>query len=169
MLLDKFVELSEEALIAGDPVYRISTYDYNKLKLFFLSVLYRASISTQQFYDKIKLRPYEDVFREMILSGNSDKNNDYPVILTRFTDDYGKYSLRGPVTQRVPGFGINTCRFHLPPFIALIKVDQRPLSPELSKFALTENKPLDIIAVNSTETGDLRQLVKLFMDNPHNS
>jgi hypothetical protein len=34
-------------------------YDYTKLKLFFISVLWRASVSTQRFYEKIQLGPFE--------------------------------------------------------------------------------------------------------------
>ena len=47
--------------------YKIDSFNYHKLKLFFVSVLWRASISNHYFYRRVKLGPYQSVARKMIL------------------------------------------------------------------------------------------------------
>lgn len=40
--------------------YIIKDYDYHNLKLFFMSTLWRASVSTHPFFSNIKLGPFEN-------------------------------------------------------------------------------------------------------------
>ncbi len=46
----------------------VSGLDYTKVKLFTLSILWKASVSTQDFFRRIKLGPYEEKIRNMILN-----------------------------------------------------------------------------------------------------
>jgi hypothetical protein len=62
--------------------------DYNKFKLFLLSILWRASISSRQFFSEIKLGPHEEILRNMIINQNPGDNDDYPIIfLTYITEN----------------------------------------------------------------------------------
>ncbi len=55
----------------------VRNIDYTKLKLFFLSVLWRASISSRPFFKEITIDyEKEEELREMILTGNPKGNMD---------------------------------------------------------------------------------------------
>lgn len=59
----------------------IQNIDYTKLKLFFLSVLWRASISSRPFFKEIKISTeIEKELREMILKGNPKENKDFTML-----------------------------------------------------------------------------------------
>ena len=63
----------------GEVVLR--NIDYAKLKLFFLSVLWRASISTRPFFKEIEIADnLKEELREMILTGNPKGNNDFTML-----------------------------------------------------------------------------------------
>ena len=56
--------------------------NYSKLKLFFLSILWRASISKRPLFSEINLeKDVEEDIREMILTDNPKKDTDYPIFL----------------------------------------------------------------------------------------
>ena len=57
-------------LSEGD-IIRLSNIDYTRFKLFFLSVLWRMSISTLEELKNISLGPYAERFRKMILEKNA--------------------------------------------------------------------------------------------------
>jgi len=63
---------------------QVSNLDYKKLKLFLLSLLWRASISSRPFFRKVNLGPYEDVMRKMILEGDPCLGGDFPCIITSY-------------------------------------------------------------------------------------
>ena len=52
----------------GEPsAYRLENVDYENLKLFFMSLLWRVAVSSHYFFSQVKLGPHEAVLREMIL------------------------------------------------------------------------------------------------------
>lgn len=53
--------------------------DYKRFKLFLLSILWRASISTRPLFSEVNLGPHEDIIREMIFHGNAGDESDYPI------------------------------------------------------------------------------------------
>lgn len=58
--------------------------DYKKFKLFLLSLLWRASISSRDFFKNVSLGPYGDKIRMMILSDDPGPSNSYPCIITSY-------------------------------------------------------------------------------------
>src|SRR5262245_18984532 len=55
--------------------------DYTRFKLFLLSILWRASISSRPFFKEVKLGPYENNIRKMIFEGNADGQETFPILL----------------------------------------------------------------------------------------
>jgi len=54
-------------------------YDYSKFKLYLLSILWKASISTRPLFSEINLgKKTEEDLRNMILAGNPGEVNEYP-------------------------------------------------------------------------------------------
>ena len=60
---------------------------YKKTKIFFLTILWRASISKRPFFNEIKLGPHEEVIRKMILEENAGDVSGYPILFQTFIND----------------------------------------------------------------------------------
>jgi hypothetical protein len=56
--------------------------EYSKFKLFALSVLWRAGISSLDVFDQVKLGPHENVLRNMILNSEPGGEEVYPFLLS---------------------------------------------------------------------------------------
>lgn len=84
------VEYCPDCITYGDtsPTLSIcSNVDYSKYKLFLLSILFRASISKDDFFEEVKLS-YEnqETLRKMVYEGNPSNYNDFPVLIATFAD-----------------------------------------------------------------------------------
>ena len=58
--------------------------DYKIFKLFLLSILWRASISSLPFFDAVDLGPYEEKLRVALLSGDPGPVGYFPCVLTSY-------------------------------------------------------------------------------------
>jgi len=56
------------------------SYDYPTFKLFHLSILFRASVSTLPTFAEVKLGKHEQRIREMLISQDPGKDWEYPVL-----------------------------------------------------------------------------------------
>lgn len=63
---------------------RFSNIDYSKYKLFLLSILWRASISTRPFFENVNLGPHEETIRKMLLSHEPGLASDYPTLVLNY-------------------------------------------------------------------------------------
>jgi hypothetical protein len=70
-----------------DGVLIIKDVDYNKFKLFLLSILWRSSVSSLDFFSQVSLGPHENKIREMILSNDPGPSDKYGVIPFALIDD----------------------------------------------------------------------------------
>ena len=61
-------------------------YDYNLLRKFFITILWRASISNEKDFEDINLGPYEDKALE-ILKGTKEYNNLFRVMIYKIPED----------------------------------------------------------------------------------
>lgn len=64
--------------------YNFGLCDYEKLKLFFLSVLWRAGVSKQQLFNKVQLGPYEEKLKQVVLSKEVGGVENFSVALSKF-------------------------------------------------------------------------------------
>ena len=55
--------------------------DYKQLRLFGLSVLWRASVSSLHMFEQVKLGPHEEIIRQMILTEDPGMSDQYPFML----------------------------------------------------------------------------------------
>lgn len=58
---------------------RMKGVDYTRLKMFYLSLLWRMSVARHEFFQQVDLGPHEGVIRKMILSGDPGEPEDYGV------------------------------------------------------------------------------------------
>ena len=66
---------------------RLSDLDYPRLKLFQLSVLWRAGISSLDPFAEVKLGPHEEPIRRMLLSNDPGQVADYGCIMSVLQND----------------------------------------------------------------------------------
>lgn len=127
-------ELIHEGKIVG---YRINKVDGDKLKMFFLSVLWRASISTQQFYSKVNLGDLEDVLKEMIWECSVGGPHDFSFVLAKFDDQSVGKSMLDPHGEEWSG--VSYYRFYMYGYVLYIKCDTQKTPPEWVKFISSDN------------------------------
>jgi len=110
--------------------------NYKLLKLFFISLLWRAHATDNSFFD-IDLGPHADKLKSHIAENNPGSPDQYAVLLRRSEEEYAK-TVIAPTRQRVEG--INFIRFYFPAYVAHIKVDERPLPQALKNYALKQSQ-----------------------------
>ena len=151
------IELKKSNSVLG---YQVNGVDYQRLKLFFISVLWRASISKHKFYSKIKLGSYESKAKEIIWSGNMGAINLFSFFIAKFNDpDIGRVIL-DPHRERLDG--VNYCRFYMYGYIIYIKVDKRITPEKYRKFELNSNGVLYMVSrdiFKSQELGIMQSIV----------
>jgi hypothetical protein len=125
---------------AGKPdAYKIDTFDYNKLKLFFMSILWRAAITSHHFFAQVQLGYWEDKLKKMILAQDPGSENDFSVLLFKYEGDFSEI-MQNPTKEKQDG--VNCYRFRFPKYGFLIKVDQRNFHPKIARCLLSSNQPL---------------------------
>jgi hypothetical protein len=99
------------------------TYDYTKLKLFFMSVLLRAGLSSVFFFKHVKIGPYIGLLKEALDAGQAPAANDFAVFLAYY-DEIKKGPVMFPPAQQKIG-KIKFYHFHIGHVVFYIKVDRR--------------------------------------------
>lgn len=134
----------------------IDTYKYDLLKLFFISLLWRASVSIQKFYSKINLGPYEDIAKQFIEECIPGSPNEFSVFLARFHSHSLDSSILSPHPERMDG--VRFYRFYLGNYVSYIKTDKRSTPEPFSHLILKQDKPL-IITRRDIEHGKELSLI----------
>ncbi|MFC2041494.1 hypothetical protein ACFLTY_04150 [Chloroflexota bacterium] len=138
--------------------YIVDNYDYRKLKLFFISMVWRASVSSQPFFSKVSLGEFEDVAKKHITNNDPGGSDVFSVHLAKFDHPLAKIIL-DPHEEKYSN--VNYLRFYLADYIAYIKVDNRPAPRPYSQIALAENKPLYIICRDFERSKELKLIVNM--------
>jgi hypothetical protein len=129
-------DFSDEAAVYHEGrkiAWTINKFDYRILKLFFMSLAWRASVSTHDFYQRVSVGPFEEDLHSMIAAAEPGTSEKFAVILARF-DEPAYTAMLDPHPDRYDG--INYLRFYLAGFVAYIKVDQRPPQDLLTDFII---------------------------------
>jgi hypothetical protein len=141
-------------------------YDYDMLKLFFMSVLLRASLSEDFFFQHVKLGPYIEDLKKSVDSGDAKSPDFFAVFLSYYAQIKSGPVIFPPAPQRIDN--VKFYHFHVGRVICYIKVDKRKtpsnyvsdiLKPS-AKLFLRESDIRD-----SNADGILRRAIK----NPMNS
>ena len=66
---------------------RCRNISYRKFKLFLLSILWRASISSREFFEEVNLGPYEEELRQMLIDEDPKREEDFPIIIFTWLND----------------------------------------------------------------------------------
>jgi hypothetical protein len=147
--------------VDGEPrAYTITTYDYAKLKLFFVSLLWRASESNQTFCAHMSVgRQHTARLRQMIRNGEPRDPEEYSVFVVRLTHpDDAHRTVRSP--QRRRHASVLFWRFQFAGYMCDIKVDQRPTPPPMCRWILRPDEPLRIMILPFNEVPEFKDLAR---------
>jgi len=156
--LDTFKPISDGQKTVA---YYLEKYDYKKLKLFFISVLWRASVSTQVFYEKVNLGPWEDAAKNHILNENPGSEHEFSTLLSLFISKAGRDKLARTMMDpyRERWEHVNAYRVYFAGIVAYIKVDKRQLPNSLSKLMLKDANPLHIVCRDLESSNDVNAMI----------
>ena len=132
--------------------------NYKKYKLFLLSILWRASISTRQMFNEISLGPHEEALRKMIYEGDPGKVDDYPIAMLTFIADKSvpKDLIAHPQPRRSKG-GHNTNVFIISGTIYMFHVNssQHKIPDLILNDTITPNNQMTLYHVPDGQGMDL--------------
>jgi hypothetical protein len=157
----KFTRVSEQALPTSDAVpsmLHVEGINYDRLKLFLLSVIWRMGVSRLHFFREVELGKHEDRLRHMLLSDDPGEPKDYPCqmclveadgrLLTDYQSQPRRFRSRGRWEYRFYSTGI---RFDF-------SISNRSIEPELLKVYCLKREPTFTWCVDSLHKHpDLRQ------------
>ena len=135
-------------------------YDYPLLKLFFISLVWRASISSHDFYQAVSLGPdLEEKARLMLKSEDPGDPQTFGVFLARFVEYLG-HAFINPLPETFDG--LSYVRFYMAGFVIYLKIDSRPLENLLKTFLIYPGQPLRIIKKSIHDAGEDKIFDRLF-------
>lgn len=143
-VLLKKQEMHKNVFLKGQHVgWLVDDVDFNKFKLFFISVLWRALASNRSEYKRIASEECLTKAKEIIQSNKADNDDFFSVILGRFTDKIGLEISVDPYEQKIDD--VRFFRFYPGAgYIFYIKADRKPLPEVFLKFNLKKDNPLFI-------------------------
>jgi hypothetical protein len=137
----------------------LGPYRYEHLKLFFISVCWRASVSSHPFYTTLQLGPYEVLAKRHIENRDPGAAEDFATFLAKFDDPViGKVFLN-PHRDRIDG--VNYVRFYLAGYVAYVKTDRRPTPKPFRHFMLASDQPLRIVGRQFWESKEVWLMQKI--------
>lgn len=146
--------------LTGGTVYIAEQFDYHCLKLSIVSVLWRASVSTQQYFSRIDLGPRLARAKEMIAAGDPGPAGEFAVVFSRWVMPeqfpIPPTLMADPFEMRYDG--IRAVRLYLGAFVADVSVEQRSLPHTLDAAILRPFSRLLVPTRNLATSKDLRVL-----------
>jgi len=120
------------------PTTLAQEFSHDKIKLFFLALLWRASISNQSFYQNVSCgKKYEEKLRQMLIDKDAGDIADFPVWAKYYFDknkkSYAALKL-SPFRHRISE--VNCYTFVFLGFEFSIKVDAKPTPNYLAESTL---------------------------------
>lgn len=143
---------------------RIDIFNYNYLKLFFMSVLWRAGITKHHVFSKVDLGPWEEKLRKMISRKEPGSEKEFSVILCQYMGEFSEIMI-DPIKLKYKG--VNYYRFRIPNYVFLIKVDQRNFDSRLTQYILSPNKPLNIYTKDYMKSIERKLILENIDSCPH--
>ena len=156
----KFIPLYEKGRIIA---FQLEKYNYELLKLFFISVLWKASVSTHSFYSRVSIGPYEKCAKSMIERNDPGTENDFSTLLSCWQITQKKrfllQSMMDPFKEKWDA--INSYRFYFADIVCSIKTDKRNFIKPMSEIMLKPDRPLYLICRNLENSSDYRAMLSV--------
>lgn len=148
--------------------FQADDVDQNLLLQFLISVLWRASVSSQDFFSRVDLGPFEGHAAKLIQDPADPIPACFGACLSRWEDDYqvGHNMLMDPIREKWEG--VNSYRLYLGQFVAYIRVDQQPFRPPFDKISLLREPQLFVISRSLKSSKDRLALIHTAVESIRN-
>lgn len=152
-----FEKISEFGAVAG---WSITGCDPVRLKKFFLSILWRASISNRVFFNKVKLGPYEKIIKNYLWNQDS-KNDSLGCVIAKFQASQIAYKAEKTILDpdRLKYKGINYYRLYFGGYVIWMRVDHRKPNDSVGRCELSDTGQ-SIIINRAFDTSKEFQLIQ---------
>ena len=132
-----------------DIMFVAENADYSLIKLFQLSILWRAAISSIEIFSNVRLGPHEEIIREMLLNENPGRYYEYGCMQVAVITDESKVInglIMPPVCVRVHGY--RHFRFTFGGIIWIYVVSNHNSQFRWKNFFITEDGVVTILKRN---------------------
>lgn len=169
---DYALEIFKKAYEFSLPTVRthieLNGYDYHKLKLFFISVLWRADASDHYMYRQVDVGlKHRESLRRMLLDKKSGDWQEYAVYLERFNSDKSYVSgMCSPLKGKLEDILFYT--FYIAGFKIHIKCDSRKAPEKYSHVFLMDSGHSQIPLIPFEGSQEFQEFTKL-VNRPNNS
>jgi hypothetical protein len=129
--------------IHGIKILEIENLNYNKTKLFLLSLLWRAHISTKKEFSSVNLGPYAEKIRLQIFNGIASEENDLQIMIFSFEKEGGFSTFIGsPIRHKIE----HTTYYSILilGYVILFHLKENRMSKDMAEFKLRSNGNLAI-------------------------
>lgn len=138
--------------------YIFRNIDNSQLKLFFMAVLWRASISKQEFYAKVNLgKKLETKLKNLIWNESCGEKNEFSFFLAKFEKESAT-TIFDPHPERWDN--VKYYRFYLGEYIVHIKADSQKTPAKWEKF-IPSDDVLYIVSRGDLETSKEFDIIKI--------
>jgi hypothetical protein len=136
-------------------VVRISGLDYRQFKLFQLSVLWRAGVSSLPFFERVELGKHAEVLRQLLLTGDPGSPERYGCFMFGLKHEAGAFT--GVIMQpgKVRLNGHIAYRFIFGGFLWAMLVSGHDLGAPLNQCTLNTAGNIVILLRNASEMENL--------------
>lgn len=144
--------------------YRFHNVDYAKIKLFSMSVLWRAHHSQRDFFSQINVgQRYSEILRQMIAAKNPGTKQDFLTAIVKFSDPQNlNLVMPNPMKHRIQD--IRFYRIYMLGWLLVIKVDRRIGPKSLDELALDPSREQRVLELPFRETQEFRSLLSVMKD-----
>lgn len=138
-------------------IIQVHNIDYRKFKIFLLSILWRASISSRPFFNSVKLGRHEEVIRKMIYEGNAGAFSDFPIFIATYLHNKTVSSDLISQPRRIEIMNSNTSYvFLISGFFYTFYVAEKENIPPLGlSMTIKPTGKLKILALTTEDTNDI--------------
>jgi hypothetical protein len=161
IFLKRREELFKPVPREGEPVaWQSELIDQHRLLVFLVGTLWRASVSTHSFYQRVDLGPLELLARKVVMDQEAAVPVEFGAVLSQWcaVDEHRNLSmgLMDPFKEK---WGEATAyRFYFGEVIAYIKADKRPFPSMLKQQSLGAHESLTMIARDFAKSKDFGAL-----------
>jgi hypothetical protein len=137
--------------------YFIRDFDFDRLQLFFMSVIWRFGASTRREADAVRLGPYLERLRELLEANNPGDPSWFSVVGSRFIED-NEVPLATPVKMRLGDTNVWNLLFGGYEFY--IRIDKRPLPDPYPLMELNRRRDFPILIRRFADSPARRSIAK---------
>jgi hypothetical protein len=122
----------------------VSGMDYRQLKLFVLSLLWRAHHSNNKFFQKVYIPTHEPILREMILEGEPGSETIYQIAIVKIDRPNGEIVDMIPTPEVGEGWKLDVALFMVGGLVFCVELKENSGFSLFPDFSLKSSNQINI-------------------------